>query len=280
MITPYLYVPFVAWVLAQLIKFVIEIIKGDADWRYLYASGGMPSAHSAVVVSLATYALINAGPSSPIFGITAILAAIVMYDSFGVRRSAGEQAKTLNKLITELAREGNLRKPSDYNQLREILGHQPMEVLAGAILGVFTAVIFSWQKLDDIWLAAQAPLQNWQIMVVYGVGVALIISPVVVYLLAKKAIKRSKTYKSYFKALIAGNVLAGFVVLCYGFVAQQQIIPYGAMWIGAVLGLVWLVFIVILVGLLLSQRKQVKFESAVKDERKEDWLKKAGKKKK
>ena len=108
MLTPYLYVPIVAWILAQLIKTTIEVIKGDVDIKYLYASGGMPSAHSAVVVSLAGYTFYNQGANSPLFGVTAIIAGIVMYDSFGVRRSSGEQAKMLNKLITEMAISGKL----------------------------------------------------------------------------------------------------------------------------------------------------------------------------
>ena len=137
--TAYLYVPLIAWALAQGIKMLIEIFKGEADLRYLYASGGMPSAHSAVVTALAGYTFYHQGIDSPLFGVTAVFAAIVMYDSFGVRRSAGEQARTLNKLIAEMSHNGNLRKPDDYSQLREILGHQPLEVIVGALLGGLVA---------------------------------------------------------------------------------------------------------------------------------------------
>ena len=158
MITPYLYVPLLAWVIAQGIKVSIEIIKGDADFKYLYASCGMTSAHSAVVCSLAGYTFYHQGISSPLFGVTAILAGIVMYDSFGVRRSSGEQAKTINRLIEEMTNNGTLRKPDDYNRLREILGHQPLEVIVGAILGGLVATLFSLDQLDPIikWLTSTA----------------------------------------------------------------------------------------------------------------------------
>ena len=98
----YLYGPLILWFVAQLVKFSIHLARGRADVRYLFASGGMPSAHAAVVCSLATITLLDQGITSPLFGITAILAAIVMYDSFGVRRSSGDQARLLNRLVSDL----------------------------------------------------------------------------------------------------------------------------------------------------------------------------------
>lgn len=278
-LTPYLYVPFVAWIIAQLIKFVIEILKGDADVRYLYASGGMPSAHSAVVCCLAMYALINAGANSPIFGVTAIIAAIVMYDSFGVRRSSGEQAKTLNKLVSELARDGNLRKPSEYNQLREILGHQPLEVLAGAMLGVFVAVLFSWQKMESVWTSLQQPVSGWQTALLYVVGVVLIVLPIIKYLFVKNMVKQNKKFKNLFITFALGTFIAGLVALFCGFVASQQISPYNQLWFSLVFGSGWVIFIVILTGVFLSDRQSYSIKKSADQDRKDTWLKKAGKKK-
>lgn len=278
-LTPYLYVPFIAWIIAQLIKFVIEILKGDADVRYLYASGGMPSAHSAVVCCLAMYALINAGPSSPIFGITAIIAAIVMYDSFGVRRSSGEQAKTLNKLVSELARSGNLRKPSEFNQLREILGHQPLEVLAGALLGAFVAVLFSWKQLEGFYSSLQQPVVGWQITILFVVGAVLIIAPVVKYFLLRKSLKKNKATRTLFLTYALGTIVAGLAALFCGFVAQQQIGPYNQLWVSLTLGTAWVIFIVIIAGVYLSNRNAYSLKTSEQNRRKEDWLKKAGKKK-
>lgn len=146
-ITPYLLIPLLVRVIAQGIKFVLAYFRGDFDLRYLFASGGMPSVHSAVVCSLATVAFIESGFNNPLFGITGILAAIVMYDSFGVRRSAGEQAKTLNTLIADLGECGSIRNADQYDQLRVILGHKPLEVLVGAALGVALTGLFEGAKI-------------------------------------------------------------------------------------------------------------------------------------
>jgi acid phosphatase family membrane protein YuiD len=108
----------------------------------------MPSVHSAVVSSLATYALLQGGPTNPLFGVTAVFAAIVIYDSFGVRRSAGDNAKALNKLIAELAETGGVRDRAAYGHLREILGHKPLESLSCVILGIVMGVVFGMQNMQ------------------------------------------------------------------------------------------------------------------------------------
>lgn len=132
MSNPYLIIPFAAWFIAQAIKFLIKAFQGQTDWRLMYVSGGMPSAHSAVVVALATVAFKLGGLNSPLFGITAIFAAIVMYDALGVRRVAGEQAVAINKMRKLLGH----KEPS----LRELKGHRPEEVLVGALLGALLAI--------------------------------------------------------------------------------------------------------------------------------------------
>lgn len=132
---PYLVIPFAAWFLAQAVKFLSRALKGDMDWQLMYVSGGMPSAHSAVVVSLATTALVLGGWNSPLFGVTAIFAAVVMYDALGVRRMAGEHAIEFNKFLKESGSKRNL--------IREIRGHQPIEVIAGAVFGAIVAVLLA-----------------------------------------------------------------------------------------------------------------------------------------
>ncbi len=134
-ISEYLYVPLLTWVIAQAAKFSIATLQGKYRPSLLFSSGGMPSVHSATVAALASVALIEGGPASPLFGITATFAAIVMYDALGVRRAAGEQAKTLNLLIDDLLQSGTLKTQSKYGHLREILGHRPLEVVIGAVLG-------------------------------------------------------------------------------------------------------------------------------------------------
>ncbi|MEI6581521.1 MAG: divergent PAP2 family protein [bacterium] len=279
MITPYLYVPLLAWLIAQLIKTIIEIIKGDADVRYLYASGGMPSAHSAVVCSLAGYTFYNQGIGSPLFGITAIIAGIVMYDSFGVRRSAGEQARTLNTLIAEMARTGNLRKPDEYGQLREILGHQPLEVIVGAILGGLVATLFSLNQLSPIinWLTASP--SKLEIKVIFGIGVSMIVLSLGIFAAYKKKIKKDRELKKINTYFQLSNICLGISLLLAGLLANESILPYGQRWLAVAIMTVWALLMLIAVWRMANLHKIARFSSPDDDSSKKAWLKKAGKKK-
>lgn len=146
---PYIVIPLLVWMVTQLLKFTIAASQDRVDFRYLYASGGMPSVHSAVVSSLAFTAFLIDGPQSAIFGITAIFAAIVMYDSFGVRRATGEQATALNLILDSLNQDKiQLKQPQKH--LREILGHKPVEVVAGAIVGLILGGLFNYSRLGGI----------------------------------------------------------------------------------------------------------------------------------
>ncbi len=279
MITPYLYVPIIAWLIAQIIKTVIEVIKGDADIKYLYASGGMPSAHSAVVVSLAGYTFYHQGANSPLFGVTAIIAGIVMYDSFGVRRSSGEQAKTLNKLIGEMARNGNLRKPDDFAKLREVLGHQPLEVIVGAMLGALVATLFS---LDEL-----TPIINWlttlpsrvEIYVVIAVGALIGLGTIAYFVAARKKLKRNKKQYELVKYILGVNIIMGILLSFSALVSFEGILPYGQRWLPVFIFTAWIIFMLIAIWRWTGLKKIENFEDIVISERKQNWLKKAGKKK-
>lgn len=146
-LNPYIAIPLVAWFLAQWIKFSLAAFKDDFNFRYLYASGGMPSVHSAVVTSLFVTTWILQGSNSPLAGITAILAAIVIYDSLGVRRSTGEQAIVLNALVDGLE-EHKITFNNNVTKVREVLGHKPKEVFWGMVLGGLVAVVANLEKLD------------------------------------------------------------------------------------------------------------------------------------
>jgi uncharacterized protein len=123
-------IPAFAWFVAQLIK-VINVILTDRriDFTRLVGSGGMPSSHSSVVVGLATVIAKSKGLQSYEFGIALMVAFIVMYDAAGVRRAAGKQAKVLNKLLY------SQNSIQIEEKLKELLGHSPLEVLMGALLG-------------------------------------------------------------------------------------------------------------------------------------------------
>lgn len=120
-------------VTAQVLKTGIFAIKnGFLDLRMLVTTGGMPSSHSSSVVGMATTVGLLEGFSTITFSLACTVAIIVMYDSAGVRRAAGKQAAILNRMIAELMSEEHKVKAG---RLKELLGHSPKEVLAGAVLG-------------------------------------------------------------------------------------------------------------------------------------------------
>ncbi len=130
----------IAWALAQGSKLLVNLfLERRLDLRYLGVAGGMPSAHSAVVVSLATRVGMDTGLSSTPFALAAVFAAIVMYDAAGVRRAVSVQARILNRMLTEMieAQQFNER------QLRELIGHTPFEVFVGGLLGALTAITWT-----------------------------------------------------------------------------------------------------------------------------------------
>lgn len=134
----YIYVPFLLWFFIQCFKVVWDLVKTKKfNFKRVLGAGGMPSSHSAVVCSLATLVGKNIGFSSPEFGIAFILAIIVMYDAAGVRRAAGKQAKLLNKIVAT----PGLSALQVQEKLVEILGHTPLEVIVGAIIGVIAGLI-------------------------------------------------------------------------------------------------------------------------------------------
>ncbi len=127
-----------AWLIAQMIKVFIGLIKKRRiDLRYFTSSGGMPSAHSATVCALATSVALVQGIDSVSFGISAILALIVMYDAAGLRRWVGKQSVVLNRIVEEI----RFRRPVAEleRDLRELVGHTPFQVIVGALLGIVVA---------------------------------------------------------------------------------------------------------------------------------------------
>lgn len=131
-----------AWVIAQLLKTIIyAIINRKLHVRRLVGDGGMPSSHSATVTAIATTCGLTFGLASFEFGVTVILAFIVMHDAMGVRKEAGKQAKVLNEMIEFIDSMGKDLSPEE--KLKEFVGHTPMQVLAGAALGLIIAFTMS-----------------------------------------------------------------------------------------------------------------------------------------
>ena len=122
----------ISWFAAQLIKVIIVlIIERRVDFTRITGSGGMPSSHSSFTVSLAAAIGFTDG-------FAAAFSLVVMYDASGVRRSAGQQAAILNRIVEKLGKE---ELSATGKKLKELLGHTPMEVFAGALLGLIIAII-------------------------------------------------------------------------------------------------------------------------------------------
>ena len=134
----YLLAPIVAWSIAQAAKVILYSIRERRlNLRVLAVTGGMPSSHSAIVMGLTTAIGKHVGPTSPQFAIALIFSFVVMYDAAGLRRAAGRQAAILNRLVEDLVHMRGVQE----QKLRELLGHTPVEVVVGAVLGVVVGLI-------------------------------------------------------------------------------------------------------------------------------------------
>jgi acid phosphatase family membrane protein YuiD len=128
----------ISWFLSQAIKVIIyRFTEGKFNFWHFFEAGGMPSAHSASVTSLTLGIALTHGWSSPLFTISIVFALIVMYDATGVRRAAGKQAEILNKIVDDIYANGKIR----IEKLKEILGHDPIEVFAGAGLATVVTLL-------------------------------------------------------------------------------------------------------------------------------------------
>jgi len=135
----FLCVPFCVWLAIQIVKFITDwIVNKKPNFKRLVGAGGMPSSHSAVVATLTTLIGQEYGVESGIFAMSCVFSAIVMYDAAGVRRAAGKQATLLNKLVENATNSGIVVS----EKLVEVLGHTPLQVLVGAIIGVLVGLLY------------------------------------------------------------------------------------------------------------------------------------------
>lgn len=131
--------PILAGIIAQICKFFINSNNLKANFKNLTAYSGMPSGHSAIVISLATIVGLTEGWDSPFFAISAILALIVIRDALGIRRYLGQHGKTLNILVKDLGDDDVLEEK--YPRLLEKIGHTPAQVLVGSIIGISVSIL-------------------------------------------------------------------------------------------------------------------------------------------
>ena len=134
----YIYIPLLLWFFIQLFKVICDLITTKKfNFKRILGAGGMPSSHSAVVTSIATLIGKNEGFNTPIFALSLIFAFVVMYDAAGVRRAAGKQARLLNKIIET----PGLTTGQVSEKLVEVLGHTPIQVIVGAIIGIIVGIL-------------------------------------------------------------------------------------------------------------------------------------------
>jgi len=140
---PVLITALVAWGLAQSIKLPLDyLLHRRWNWALLVSAGGMPSSHASLVTATSLAIGLFAGFDSPIFGLSIAVAMVVLYDATGIRRQAGIHAQKINLLVNELFS----GQPISEDQLKEVLGHTPLEVGGGVILGLGIAYLiwFFW----------------------------------------------------------------------------------------------------------------------------------------
>lgn len=157
--SPWLTVASAAWMLAQLLKVILDTaFNRRFDVTRLVDTGGMPSSHTAFVSSLSTAIAITEGLQSALFAVTLCFSLIVIYDATNLRRNAGHQAQLLNELVVQLLHGKILHEKFTFRKLRELLGHNPSEVIVGAILGVGITLALRTPLFTNNTLFANNPL--------------------------------------------------------------------------------------------------------------------------
>ncbi|MBI5145174.1 MAG: divergent PAP2 family protein [Candidatus Omnitrophica bacterium] len=127
-----------SWFIAQTIKVSLGVIRQKRfDFRWFVGTGGMPSSHAAGASCLATAIGIQYGVNSAYFALAVFFALVVMFDAQGVRRATGRQARILNKISEDIYWQGRIQE----GRLRELVGHTPVEVIVGALIGIVIAFI-------------------------------------------------------------------------------------------------------------------------------------------
>lgn len=140
------------WAIAQCIKVFLGVISERRfDFRWFIGTGGMPSSHTAGSCALATTCGLHLGFDSVIFALAAAFALVTMFDAQGVRRATGQQAQILNQILEDIYWEGKI----EAERLKELVGHTPLQVITGALLGIVMGIL-----LYDVWVVKPSLIQS------------------------------------------------------------------------------------------------------------------------
>ncbi len=130
----------VAWFVAQVLKvFIHGLVNRKIDWRRMFGMGGMPSSHTAFLVSLTTMIAMREGLGSTAFAIAVAVTMVVIYDAMGVRYQTGKQSHVINRILRRMLVEG---QPLEEHDLKELMGHTPTEVFFGAVIGLVVPLFY------------------------------------------------------------------------------------------------------------------------------------------
>lgn len=130
-----------AWFIGQFLKFPLEyLLNKQWSWGVIFSAGGLPSSHSALVTSVTLSIGLQEGFGSPLFALAVAVAMIVIYDAAGVRRQAGIHAERINEIMKTFFE--NRQFPEE--ELKEVLGHTPFEVISGVLLGILISLLLHW----------------------------------------------------------------------------------------------------------------------------------------
>jgi uncharacterized protein len=133
------------WAIAQCLKVFIGVVRDRRfNFKWFIGTGGMPSSHAAGAMALATCCGLSRSFDSLEFALAAVFAMVTMFDAQGVRRSTGQQAELLNKILEDIYWKGKIES----NKLVELIGHTPIQVFVGAVIGFFLAIIFYYNWID------------------------------------------------------------------------------------------------------------------------------------
>ncbi|HIA92371.1 TPA: divergent PAP2 family protein [Candidatus Saccharibacteria bacterium] len=227
----FLAAPITGWFLAQLIKFAAAALRGDVDFAWFWRSGGMPSAHSTTVVALVSTVGFLSGFSSAVFAVTATFAAIVIYDSVGVRQAVGNHSKLLEKL--------RIKSQIDH-RIKQTLGHTLPEVLGGIVLGAVIGIAYAAtaNKVGGLTDFISTPLSGAEFRIAWVLVLLLLVGAASYNAFAlrnRKTPTFKRLRKTVFYSVILPTMFAGlFIVL-----AQQQVSAFEwRMWVWSTLVLV------------------------------------------
>ncbi|MBL7071633.1 MAG: divergent PAP2 family protein [Candidatus Omnitrophica bacterium] len=135
-----IFIIIIAWFVAQCLKVLLGVFREKRfNFNWFVGTGGMPSSHAAAVSAMATSIGVHNGVDSPLFAIAMLFAIVVLFDAQGVRRASGKQAELLNKILDDIYWKKRIKE----DRLKELLGHTPVEVIAGTALGILIGLFFS-----------------------------------------------------------------------------------------------------------------------------------------